>query len=91
MKVKTFKRKLSPMERLSLLKTGIKILAQNYVPCYSKNKQEWQLNRLTLREKIDCFMAILETAIIGTVEVLNVENESYEVEDQNGLRRLLVG
>jgi len=64
---KFVKKKISIFERLQWLKSAVEWLAQTYLPCYDADKGEWTLEPFSFRDRFECFLSSLETAILGYV------------------------
>jgi len=64
------RKKISIIQRIRFLINGIKCMAMVYIPSYSYDTDEWSIEYLTFRERIDMFKSELETAILGYVYIL---------------------
>jgi len=65
--MKFVKQHISLIERLRWLLHGIEWLPLTYIPCHDYDTKKWRMERITFQERFDCFLAGLETSIIGYV------------------------
>jgi len=63
--MKFVKKKLSIIERLHYLKSAVGWLSQTYLPCYDYDAKKWFIEPFPFKERLSCFIAGLETAILG--------------------------
>ena len=58
---------LSPKQRYESFVTGLQWLSIVYIDVYSHEEKRWSVERISLRDRWDCFYSCLDTAIRGYV------------------------
>jgi hypothetical protein len=71
--MKFIKKPISMLERLRWIIHAIEWIPLTNLPCYDHDAKKWHEVRPDLKERLDCFLGGLETAIIGYVYAVKID------------------